>query len=1449
MRLTKRKYLLISVFMAALLLVTALVYALLPVKAQAFTTDRFSYANMKYEMAQVAPQNSAFKDGRKGLRLYAYESGAQAAFKGAFYGQFDAEVKASTQDSAKPDLIAYSFRFDSLTSEDSFKLTIQDNGLETSAYVEVDGDKTGVFYNVDVSYDGKAHGYTTLQNQAGMYTRILTSGTTGIRFNPATMEISMKNARGEYVTVWNLSKAVIDGKRFPHVMESMSQYTVAVEFAMIKADCKGELTIYSINGEDYGTIDLPKIAPLVYTDEVQNAVKGSAWSLPTVGVYDYAGEITADDLTYEIYNQAGEKLAEGVYGAEVTFTPEAAGEYYLYYFVEQNGVRGEAYLRFKAYEEANVSYAFEEISLSSQTIGVNTSLYLPARKMQSNLLPNGKNATLTVKKDGQAVAGYENATAGFDFAFASVGNYEICYEAIVGGKRYAATPILIEVSESVVGFALEEMSDSYFYGETVTIPTASVYANGEEGTASSIVIAPNGEHIEATEIQLDCIGTYEVCYYYSIGGVADRFSRFFTVEYKVEDLFTLGEKTTVEYDDKTGTADFDGLLLTMNAANSSLTYDVDLSDNTKRDILLEGILVPSSIGTHDVMGFYVTLTDKLNPENFLTIRMYEGSGNAYNATFIRAKASSQSGYVGWYKAPDWNGGAPYAYTESLETTMSHAYGGFLSGLNFGMDSLSEDITKRTLVLKYDAEEKAIYSKSNMEYKTDPTLREQLVVDFDDPACFSNLWSGFTDNSQVSLTITPIGLSGSMQMKIFELDGYQFSQTKVVDTTPPSVAINLLGMKEVPNAKTGLPYPVFDLLVSDDFSADELIKSSVSVSYGNEQIQVVDGCFTPAQDGFYTISYVVADAYGNTATTSVEVEAVADISSVTAEQDSDWAAAMHYGEAFRFPKYHGVGGSGAYTYKVVVTCNGEEVEASNEAVLPLLVGSYEITLFVSDYLGQTATISKSYEVVFSTDMIIDEESIILPLAFVNGSTYIFEEYKAEYYPSAGSAAVSTTAKIEVEDADGVRLLGADRKYLPKASESVTQAKVAFLFEGQANGATVTRRVEKVVPIRAFEQKSGFLANYFVTENATLTARNQYMTFETTEAKDLRASFIRAVATDEFSIQFKPMLAEEAVYSNFEAIVVTVTDKNNADISVRFTVRKDGDSIAFRINEESEMPMIGSFTTDTGKGIQISYNGKTHAVTGVENSSLGKITKTLAGKDFNGFISQEVYVEFALVGVTEKSGVHLVSINNQRFFNSAKDTTVPQLYVDGSYSGMYTSGAQVTIPAARAYDVINYCNPVTVTIKDEAGNFITAKDGTLLNGALANVEYVVELTKVNRYTVTYTAKDEVGQSKTNSKDILIYDDVLPTLSLTAELPPLVWTGTKVTIPAYTISDNGDVSKVTVEAYYQAEEDGVMQKITDNVITASKAGKYTVYFYLIDENGSMNAVTYSFIAIEKA
>lgn len=1424
------------------------------------SSDRFAYSGVKYKVAQVAPQNNYFTDSRKGLVLYAYDSGAKADLKGTFTGTFETEVKASTAGKTKADLVAYSFVFTNLINGETFALTVEDGGEETSAYVNVNGDKAGIYYNVDTSWDCQPHGYTTSQNNNGTYTRTLTKGTTKLRFEPTDMVVSVMNSAGEYITVWDLTEEVMDGKRYGHLLEPMELYSVSVEFTSVSAGGKGELTIYSINGEDYGSVVLPETAPMIYTEVQESAVVNVAYALPCPEVYS-TETLEAEDVSYVLYDGTGKALSSGKYNEGLDFTPTESGTYYLYYSVEsEKGAVGEAYLKIKAYGKENVSVTFSEVELGSETVGLNTTLEIPERTVESNLFAKGyaPNARVAVKKDGQLIEGYESVEAGFHYVFDALGEYEIAYLATVGGEEYTADAIVITVSNDVAGVVMEKVEESYAYNETLSVPEATVYIGGEVCNATHTLFDPLGEEISDSEVLLDEIGSYTLYYAYEVGGRSGEFEYTFDVEKSVTDLFAVSGKGSVAYDDTSGNADMEGVLFMMTGNDAALTYDLDLRNKTKDDLLVELFAVSSTPGVHDLNGFYVTLTDKLDPTNYLTIRCIEGTGNMVDGTFVRCRASNQTSYSAWYINHSWDdsdGNGYWDWKTWVENAMNHDAGGYTLTHDFGMNKKGTDLDRTTIKLYWDSEEKALYTDHiyNDRLYPDPTHDFRLIADFDDPNMYTNLWGGFTDDSQVELKITPITVTGSAALKILAVDGYYFNEADVKDTAGPSVAVDMEGMSEVPVAKTGSAYKIFDLILSDDFCAEEALKTQVSVTYGNTEIPVENGAFIPQYDGYYTIRYSVSDAYGNTTETSVEVESRSDVAPIEVSLTESWLEALNYGYAVEFPAYAATGGTGRYVYTQEVTCDGEAVELGNDGFTPLKAGEYVVTLTATDYIGQSSSISKTYHVEFSSDIIFEESSVILPPAFLNGNPYVFDTYIGGYYATEGAALTETVATVKITDANGETTLPSDGKYTPKASESHSEATVEILFEGYVNGAKIEKKITRTVPIYTAQQSTSFITDYFVTENATVATKNQFITFTAIEEnKELSASFIRAVAADEFEIQFKPNSTkdengESVFHSNFETLEITLTDKYDPTIKIVIQIVKNGDELLLYANGKGPMIVAGSLTAATTENIVVSYNNGTFALKGANGTSIGTVTTGLDGKKFGGFPSQEVYVSFRLLGVGEDCAINLVSINNQKLLSTRVDTAQPQIYIDGSYSGMYTAGTAITLPVARAYDVLNYTTPATLTVTAPDGSYLRSVDGVELNGVSADREYVIEPTAFGKYAVSYYSEDLSGQKRESTRYIVVYDDVLPELTLDKALPERVWTGTTVTVPSYTVTDNGDVSKVKVYICY-TEPGGMMCSLKDGKIVADKAGRYTVYFYLIDENECYNTVTFEFTAVER-
>ena len=1399
--------------------------------------ERLEYSGVKYRVSQVASSNVYFNDSRKGLKLFAYDSGAKATIRGSFSGEFETEVKASTKDKTKPELSAYTFIFESQTSEDKFSLTVEDSGAYTTSYVSIGEEKTGAHYGSD----GKLMGYTTIKNDASVYTKITNTGTTKIRFNPQNMGVYMTDATGKEVAVWILSQEVMDGKYFPYVLSPMDVYTVSVEFTKVVVNGVGELVIYSINGEDFSSSTLPATKPLLHVNQTTNAVAGNEYELPNPSVFDNEGTLSAKDVEYVVYDKDENVLSQGKYGEGASFTPSQKGNYYLWYKVTSGeGQTAEEYLRIKAYESSNVTVEYEEIEHFGGEYGLNSTIYIPTRSLWSNVFTNGYQAQMSVeiKKDGQTIE--EKTTGGFEYKFTTLGEYEITYKAQIGNETYEKSEN-VTISSDVVGVSVGKLNEIYFFGETVTIPTATIYYKGQSAQATQTVVNPIGNRENTNAVNLDYIGKYTVEYAYSIAGKTGVISNEFNVEYRITDLFELSGKGSFDYDYTSGYAEA-GVMFTANDASATLSYDVDLSSNTKDDVLIDFYVLSNEIGVSDIGGVYITLTDKLDPNNYVTVRCVDGSKNMDSGTYIKGRAYNQNAWTGYYKAPVFTS-APYSWTEKIEAAMNHNAGGFVSGHDFGPDINTQDFKEQTIKLCYDAEEKAIYANTRYELKPTETQRERLVVDFDDSALFTTLWGGFSDDSQVVMTISAFNLSATGKIKIVEVDGYKFNSESVVDIKAPTINVDMEGMTEVPCAKTGLPYNVFKTVNLDNFCASESLIEKVTVTYGNQNVEVTDGAFIPQQDGFYTITYAVSDAYGNTSTQRVEVESRSDITPVTLTLNESWAENVKYGDMVYYPDVTPNGGSGRYRYIAKVLCNGEEVESFDEYFIPLKSGEYEVLYTVEDYLGQSATVSKNYSIEFSTDIVVDAAKIIMPPAFIDGNPYVFDEYVVGYYPEEGAEKIAVTAKIEVIDANGTTVLGKDRKYTPKASDSVKQATVRFIFEGKT-----TTVVEKTAEIRKIEQKSGFVANYFVTENATLSTKNQFMVFETEEAnKDLSATFIRPVGVEEFSIQFKMNDQNGVSRSNFDALEILLTDKSNSDIQVKFIIRKDGNGLSFSVNGGAKGYMPGSLTTASTQNIIVAYNNSSFVLTSADNTTIGMVTSTLNGKAFEGFTSNEVFVSFKLSGVKSSSAINLVQINNQRFFSSVRDTAQPQIYVYGSYSGMFTVATEITLPKASAYDVLNYTSSATLTVRTPSGGYLASVDGVVLNNAPADREYVIAPVELGRYTVAYSSTDVSGQTKENAREIVIYDNLPPEITLTEKIPERVLVGTEVKVPAYTLSDNGRVDMITVTVYYRGA-DGIMYPVENGKITVTEAGTYTICFYLVDENQNYTIECYDFVAVNK-
>lgn len=1403
------------------------------------TGERLICDGVKYKTARQAAANEVFSDTRKGLLLQSYGSGSVAAFKETFSDTFEIEMKALAKET-RPAISELRLLFTDVTDGSTFSVGIKDTGTETSAYVVVDEEIAGISYATD--YDDKAHGFTTSQNEAGVYTKVVGAHTTDILFDPDTMEVRIKNQGGqeEYKTIWCLTKDVVDGRRWNHVLSPFDQYTVQIEFTQVASGEKGELLIYNVNGEDYGESTLPPVYASVNPNLTYEAVAGKKYTLPKASVY---GMDDTPEITCTVNDENGKELAFGKVEDGISFTPKHAGTYYLYYSVKGQEKAG-TYVTLQAYDAAEINARITSCDALTESVGVHTTMKIPARTVQSSLIREGVKiyTDLTVKKDGKVQKEQKNLQKPLDYQFEEAGVYTVIWSATLNGKEYTDS-MNVKADTKIPSVSGIDVRSAYEKDTDFEIPAATVYVNGETLQTSATLYKPSGEKVTEEKTVLDEIGVYNLVYTYELKGKEKKVKQSFSVDYGSENIFTAGEDTKVSYDDTKGNADYPGVQIEMTSKNAVATYakTLDLSDNTKTDELIRLYLVPNTVGTRDLSGFYITLTDRLNPENQISIRVIAGDGNMSSGSYVRVKATGQDGYLGLYKDHTWDQ-EPYSWTDQIEASMAHDKGGYTTDLDFAYTSPIFDFDTKILSLRYDAKEKAIYGSQRVKLEHDASYREELIADLDDPSLYKNLWGGFTDDSQVELSISPVSVSGTATFKILSVDGLDLSAKVLADTTAPDVTVDLKGMDEVPTGKVGTAYPIFDLIATDNLCTDESLIKNVVVKHNGKTVKVTDGAFLPTEEGTYQIQYAVSDGFGNTTRKNVNVPIKSSVPKMKIRADRALSDSITYGMAYEVPEFTGVGGTGCHTLRSYYIYNGEEKEFTSSFV-PMEEGSYTVVCEAKDYIGQTAKLSRTLDVVFRPEILFKDSSIVLPEVIAAEQTFGFDKYVASYYEAVGEKEKTTGCRITVTDAEGTRELAEDRLYVPKLSKSVKKAKICFSFEAEVKGEKIEKTVTKEVKLTAISSDNQFMTGYFTKENAQIRALNRYTVITAANRGDATVSYIRPVQVKEFSLILKAEQAGKKYLSDFEHLVVTLTDKNHKDEKVRFTVTKHGSGLEISINNQRAVTLPGSLTAESMQNLEIGYKNADYTVNGAENTSVGTVTTYLNGKEFKGFTSQEAYVEITLAGAAKGSGIDLISMNNQTFLGAMQDTIDPDLFVNGSYSGIFTEGTKLTLPTANAYDVLNYVTTPTLTVASEAGEVLTATDGTKLENVAADKEYEICLDKLGRYNVSYSAEDASGRKTVVQKTIEILDDVLPTMELKGTYKD-VSAGKTVKVKKYKLQDNGNTDKIEVLTYVGAP-DGTMTEVKNGKIKTEKKGCYTVYYFMTDENGNKNVASFAFEA----
>ncbi len=301
-----------------------------------------------------------------------------------------------------------------------------------------------------------------------------------------------------------------------------------------------------------------------------------------------------------------------------------------------------------------------------------------------------------------------------------------------------------------------------------------------------------------------------------------------------------------------------------------------------------------------------------------------------------------------------------------------------------------------------------------------------------------------------------------------------------------------------------------------------------------------------------------------------------------------------------------------------------------------------------------------------------------------------------------------------------------------------------------------------------------------------------------------------------------------YAAPESVDVELIDFYDDSKSLKFSVKaKDDSTSLLSVNGNYVGTISGSFANDKS-AFEWRYDMNGSCLTDVLGKAITNEIKSWAdGRDYDGFTEDICVVRFTVNAAGAESGFSIKRINNQAFSRgkyTLTDTSAPNIRVYGTLDkSVFAFGKYVEIPAAKAFDVLNPCSFITVTV-------IAPNERVVMENASCESAKKILINELGRWTITYTAHDgNDGFIAEKSYEVEVKDTVAPELFLQGTVASSYKVGTTVTFPAAKVIDNftGNCHCYVIVIF----ENGDRTALKDGKYTFAKAGSYSVQYYAWD------------------
>lgn len=1001
-----------------------------------------------------------------------------------------------------------------------------------------------------------------------------------------------------------------------------------------------------------------------------------------------------------------------------------------------------------------------------------------------------------------------------------VGIIALCASALLFVLKNDKNVYAAEVSVS--GIRTE-----YLYKDTVNVPEkATMTVGGENYESDSFyVILPDGNRISSAKLTLDQCGDYSIVYEKTINGKRYSAAKTFSVKKKVFELTSGSE--SMEYgtlnNQFVAVGQSEGLKIGLAEGDTFvLNKPFNIYENN-----LEDLISFNCMQIEPVLCNFITLrlTDCYDPSIYLDIT-YKRGDRYYSTNIVAGTCGGKT--VGLVQNEQGNvkvGNLSYEIGADGTTV----YGNNPDNGNYSNLSYYLDTTDR--------------SKIKIYVRVGDGTSNALVSELNNDKAYQYSFGGFTDGN-VFLSLRAQSLVGVSEApvqiaKFGDYSGKDFLTADYYNDDLKPIFQPSDFEKEYKIA-VGKEVKVPEVNVKDDYGirglADYCVTYEKNTSTASN-ISIKNGKFVPKKKGAYTINYFAYDVYGNRSEElSINLYAVEAENGITAtvKLTEDVSA----GERYKLSDIVNIASLNENILDVAVTIKtpkGEIIEAESFSQIYVFdeVGTYSINYAYSDifYGGEIAA---EVSVVPNALPKFESDKLYTNRYYIKNAEYSLLNVKARNYTASGSEVVDTKTYVSYDGGKNYKEI--NPKEFVVEGDSTIQFKTVCVSN---ESVYIESDERKIVDVGYGDDNTVEIAKYFDGSDSMSVEIKDRVPLLTAKSSDAHFEFINPLVFSQFGLGFEIPLTSGGRKQSATSVTITLTDYFDADNKYEIEISGRNGRYAAVVNGES-YSLDGDWN---GVQVPIKISGGVLLI-GTRNIEA-----------VNKFTSDLCFMSVKFDGVSSGFKVKVSEICNQSLTtistNSTKvsDGAAPYVYAELP-DEVGSLGQEIMISKPYATDVLSpssYEKLSVTVLKSGAYGDEPAKDvnGRELSGITDfESEIKLVLSDYGEYTIIYNYVDGRGNGKNTSllyRIVTVVDIEAPVLNLENEGKTVNVSIGETFKPKFTVTDNFTADEELLVYYIVKDSNENFVMITTSDITITKAGKYTIIVYVVDE--AYNGVSKSY------